>query len=182
MEHNLAVFLCLLTLSSLSLWAPSVTAVGGTCGLPDADELEALLTDAMQALSPGEVEPTLLDFNFTCLTASEIKGNYSFFTASILFNTAEFPDPVRAFFDVGCRNLNPDVWDVRVNQPRNSIRGNGSDAALRTDCGGCANPDLIPEVLSLDYDEQTHCYGELCISVLCINHSSNVALDAICSL
>ena len=160
MERNLPNFFCLLTLSCLSMWIPKVAAVGGTCSRPDSDEVQRLLTDAMEQLSSEEVELTLIDFNFTCLTVSNIRGYYSFFTASVLFNTVQFPEAERAFFDVGCRTWNPDVWDVAVTQARNSIRGNGSDAALRTDCGVCANPDIIPEELMLDYDEETHCYGE----------------------
>ena len=119
-----------------------------------------LLTTALQELSPVQIESNLMEFNFTCLTVADTRGFYSFLTASILYNTTQSSDPVRAFFDVGCRNLNPDVWDVRVNQARNSIRGNGSDAAVRMDCGGCANPDIIPATLGLAYDEETHCYGE----------------------
>ena len=160
MELNLAICLSVLIWPYLSLRVPSVTAVGADCSLPDAAQLEMLLTSALQELSSGEVIATLLDFNFTCLTVAQTRGFYSFLTASILYNSAESSDPVRAFFDVGCRNLNPDVWDVRVNQARNSIRGNGSDAGLRTDCGGCSNPDIIPSALGLEYDEETHCYGE----------------------
>ena len=160
MERNPTIFLSVLILSSFSLSVPLVTAVGGSCLLPEHGELEMLLTAALQELSSVQVESNLIDFNFTCLTVAETKGFYSFLTASILYNTTEFSDPVRAFFDVGCRNLNPDVWDVRVNQARNSIRGNGSDAPLRMDCGGCANPDIIPEILALEYDKDTHCYGE----------------------
>ena len=163
MERNLSIIVfCMLTLSCLSVWMPTVDAVGGACLLPDGDEIERLLEDAMEQLTLQEVDVTLLDFNFTCLTASRMKGFYSFLTASVLFSTDQFPEPERAFFDVGCRNLNPDVWDVRVNQARNSIRGNGSDAALRTDCGVCANPDIIPASLMLDFDEETHCYGKIC--------------------
>lgn len=160
MERNLMMFLSVLILPSVLLSVPLVTAVGGNCLLPDANQLEILLTDALEEVSSAQVKPTLLDFNFTCLTVSETRGFYSFFTASILYNTTESSDPVRSFFDVGCRNLNPDFWDVRVNQARNSLRGNGSDAPVRMDCGGCANPDIIPEVLGLDYDAETHCYGE----------------------
>ena len=97
-----------------------------------------------------------------------MKGYYCSLTASVLFKTAQLAGPERAFFDVGCKDTNPDVWDVRENQAKNSIRGNGSDAALRTDCSVCANPDIIPESLMLEFDEDTHCYDK-------IHHSKTIA-------
>lgn len=144
------------------------------CVKPTETDISTPLDSIVNAISTSSqtIQVTLLNFTFSCFSVGTMRNRFRHATVIVVFKTnMTFQDPA-CTTDTGCKAYYELSCEVSTNQwitnPLSNVRSLSIDANAplnlirpRTDCGSCGIKDSVPPIAMPNFDNITHCFGEL---------------------
>ena len=127
------------------------------CSLITHEEVEELIPQFDPLLDGGEVVFTLLGYNISCLSLSQVQNHYRFTTISVTYSSSFVENEIlTALVDIGCSSKNK--WEISVLGMENTIMWSQPTPAdrLRRDCAICISDK---HYMGNTSDPITHCVG-----------------------
>ena len=150
----------------------SVMAEAQNCVKPTETDISTALDSIVVAISGQNIQVTLLNFTFSCFSVGTMRNRFRHATVIVVFKTNVTFQDSACTTDAGCKAYYEISCEVSTNQwitnPLSNVRSLTIDAnaplnliSPRTDCGSCGIEDSVPPIAMANFDNITHCFGEL---------------------
>ena len=166
----MASFTVLLICVTLLSFRPRVEAQN--CVEPTETEISTLLDSIVDDIASQNIQVTLFNFTFSCFSVGTMRNRFRLATVIVVFKTnVAFQDSActtdagcRAYYELTCK-VSENQW---ITNPLSNIESLTIDSnapidltSPRTDCGNCGIETSVPAIAKPNFDNRTHCFGEL---------------------